>query len=587
MWAYPKTVDRKQMETLRYVVLANGLLLVVSVAYYVLLRRETFFGANRLALWLGVVAALGLPLLTLPDWRPQPIKSAMQRTARVIVPRVLPAPPPADVTITMPNGQTYKAFGGRLPAPVGWSWQRVLLTLYGVVTLVLLSRLLIQLVSLSRLIGRSAHERYDDFVLVHSSGITSPFSFFGWVALNPDHHTSDELEQILRHERVHVCAWHSVDMLGAEVLSIIFWFNPAVYLFRHLLHQTLEFAADRAVLNEGVDPRTYQYNLVKVSLAGGGRVIGNTFSGSGLKQRIGMMNRQRSDWQAWFRYVTGFAMVLITAIGCHWSASVQHQYVSGKGDKLYALITPKTTSADLDTLRKVLAARDVLFSIDSLVRLPNSDISRISLSVQVPRPGHPITTTIGSLAGTSVIPSIGVSLIGKDCRVGAISESFPTRLQTLARREGTPLKTSTSAKADNTERVSGANSVFGLYRLFYRNDFLESSYFGLHSTGIRLTPAYHLDLYPEYENAVVLLDGNEINRRELNELPAIDLKKVVVFRGQAAVHRLGDERARPGLLLLYRYQNSEIGDKLVASPLLEEVYPTLFSRQIGDVYVHQ
>ncbi len=46
------------METLRYLVLANGLLVVVSVAYYVLLRRETFFGANRLALWLGLTAAV-------------------------------------------------------------------------------------------------------------------------------------------------------------------------------------------------------------------------------------------------------------------------------------------------------------------------------------------------------------------------------------------------------------------------------------------------------------------------------------------------------------------------------------------------
>ena len=34
------------METLRYVVLVNGLLAALSVAYYVLLRRETFFGAN-------------------------------------------------------------------------------------------------------------------------------------------------------------------------------------------------------------------------------------------------------------------------------------------------------------------------------------------------------------------------------------------------------------------------------------------------------------------------------------------------------------------------------------------------------------
>lgn len=285
------------METLRYVVLANGLLLVVSVAYYVLLRRETFFGANRLALWLGVVAALVLPLLTLPDWRPQPIKNVMSRTARVIVPHVLPGPnsPRAEVTIEMPNGRTYPAFGGQLPASISWSWQRIAVALYGLVTVGLLIRLLVQLISLRRLIVRSDHEPYTDFILVRNPTIASPFSFFRWVVLNPDNHATDELEQILRHERVHVRARHSADMLGAEVLCIFLWFNPAVYLFRHLLHQTLEFAADRAVLNEGIDARAYQYNLVKVSLAGSRVGLANHFSHSPLKRRIARLTKPASS----------------------------------------------------------------------------------------------------------------------------------------------------------------------------------------------------------------------------------------------------------------------------------------------------
>ncbi|RYF55235.1 MAG: peptidase M56 BlaR1, partial [Cytophagaceae bacterium] len=90
------------METLRYVVLVNGLLAVVSVAFYLLLRRETFFYTNRLVLWLGVAGSLLLPLFDLPDWRPQPIRTAMQQTAQVLVPKIVADPiyPQADVTIT-------------------------------------------------------------------------------------------------------------------------------------------------------------------------------------------------------------------------------------------------------------------------------------------------------------------------------------------------------------------------------------------------------------------------------------------------------------------------------------------------------
>ena len=238
----------------------------------------------------------------------------MQRTAQVIVPRVLPGPPASqpDVTITFPNGRTYPASANQLAAP-GWSWQQGLIGLYVVVLLLLLGRFVVRLRSLMRLIRRSAWEPYDDFTLVRNAGVTSPFSFFGWVVLNPDHHAPDELEQILRHERVHVRARHSADMIGAELVSIVFWFNPAAHLFRQLVHQTLEFSADRAVLAEGIDAKAYQRNLVKVSLSAGQSAITNHFSKSQLKSRIVMLNKQESLQSTWLKYPVLFIAALLVA----------------------------------------------------------------------------------------------------------------------------------------------------------------------------------------------------------------------------------------------------------------------------------
>jgi beta-lactamase regulating signal transducer with metallopeptidase domain len=319
------------METLRYVLLANGLLAVVSIAYYVLLRRETFFGANRLALWLGLAASLVLPLLEIPDWRPEPVRAVMQRTARVIVPRVLPNPPIAqsEVTITYSNGQTYPAFSRQQEAvhalPAVWRW---LVGLYVAGALFLLIRFGIRLASLVQLIRRSTHEHYTGFTLARNESITSPFSFFNWVVLNPDYHEPDELKQILRHERVHVRERHSLDMVGAEFLCIILWFNPAAYLFRYLLHQTLEFSADRAVLAEGVDAKTYQYNLVKVSLSTGRSSLTNHFSKSQLTSRIRMLNRQESTQYTWLKYpVIGIATLTVVATFARPTVQTIKQYV--------------------------------------------------------------------------------------------------------------------------------------------------------------------------------------------------------------------------------------------------------------------
>lgn len=302
------------METLRYVVLVNALLAVVSFAYYVLLRRETFFRTNRLVLWMGIVATLLLPLLELPDWRPQPVRTVMHRTAQVIVPKILSrvGPSKPEVTITFPNQRTYPAFQQKADG-IRWSWPMLVLLVYAGVALVLLIRLGVQLNSLRRLIRQSVHESYGDFTLVRNEAVTSPFSFFSWVVLNPDIHASDELEQILRHERVHVRERHSLDMLGAELVCIVFWFNPAAYLFRFLLHQTLEFSADQTVLAEGVDLRAYQYNLVKVSLSAGQSAITNHFSRSQLKSRISMLNKPASPKTTWLKYPVFFIAALTVA----------------------------------------------------------------------------------------------------------------------------------------------------------------------------------------------------------------------------------------------------------------------------------
>lgn len=565
------------METLRYVVLANGLLAVVSIAFYGLLRRETFFGANRLALWLGLTASLVLPLLELPDWRPQPVRAVMHRTARAIVPKLLPGPPalPPDVTITFPNGRTYPAFS-RQSIAADWSWQRGLLSLYAAVLLALLIRFGVRLWSLLRLIRRSAQEPYDDFTLVRNEDVTSPFSFFGWVVLNPGHHAPDELEQILRHERVHVRAWHSVDMVAVELVSIVFWFNPAAYLFRQLVHQTLEFSADRAVLAEGIDAKAYQYNLVKVSLSAGQSGLTNHFSHSSLRHRIGMINRRRSGQLAWGRYVLLALITIDIAFACQFIRSgASHRYIEQRGDDFYSLITTQTSDRDLDTLRRELSQRNIGLDVSDLSRLPDGRIQRITVRLNVPKPGHLIDVSVGSPLGRSPIPAIGLHCDEKGCRLGFVSDQFPNRLQQVATRESTQFPD--ESLSETTHLINDANSVFGLYRVYFRNDFLESNFFGLRSTGVRMTSDFHLDLYPEYRNAVVFLDGQEISSDELGRFHAIDLKKVVVFNGKAAIIRLGDERAKNGLILIFRLKNIAIRDRYAATTLLKEVYPQLFT----------
>lgn len=302
----------------------------------------------------------------------------------------------------------------------------------------------------------------------------------------------------------------------------------------------------------------------------------NHFSQPSLRHRIGMMNRRRSRNSAWGRYISLLFITFSVAFACQFARSgPSHRYIEQRGNDFFGLITSQTSDRDLDTLRQELSRRTISLDISELDRLPDGRIQRITVTLKVPKPGHLINVAVGSPLGQSSILAVGLHCDEKDCRLGSVSDQFPDRLQQIAIRESVLVLA--SGHSETTHLISDANSMFGLYRVYFRNDFLESTYFGLRSTGVRMTSDFHLDVYPQYRNAVVFIDGREVNHDELRRFHAIDLKKVVVFDGKAAIMRLGDERAKNGLILISRLKNIAIRDKYAATPLLEAIYPQLFT----------
>ncbi len=77
-------------------------------------------------------------------------------------------------------------------------------------------------------------------------------------------HSGEDLEEIIRHEFVHVKQKHTIDIMWCELLCMLNWFNPFVWMLRHNVKQNLEFIADNKVLQSGLDRKEYQYLLLKV-----------------------------------------------------------------------------------------------------------------------------------------------------------------------------------------------------------------------------------------------------------------------------------------------------------------------------------
>jgi Zn-dependent protease with chaperone function len=66
-----------------------------------------------------------------------------------------------------------------------------------------------------------------------------PFSFGNSIFINRQLHSEDELREIIRHEFVHVKQKHTADILWAELLCMLNWYNPFAWALKNAMRQNL------------------------------------------------------------------------------------------------------------------------------------------------------------------------------------------------------------------------------------------------------------------------------------------------------------------------------------------------------------
>jgi bla regulator protein blaR1 len=121
---------------------------------------------------------------------------------------------------------------------------------------------------------------------------TSSFSFLSYIFI-PKAEYKSELHPaaILEHELCHVKQGHSIDIILAEVISILFWFNPTIYLVKRSICLNHEFLADQYVLKRNTDPIDYSLLLIKYVEAHAYNILVSSFNFSFIKKRFIMITK--------------------------------------------------------------------------------------------------------------------------------------------------------------------------------------------------------------------------------------------------------------------------------------------------------
>ena len=318
-----------------YLLQVNVGLILFYALYKLVCTRDTFFRSRRFILIVSLVLPFILPFIDVREWLES--RDRMIMLTHFDYSAVLP-----EIVVGSEVAET----GSRVFVLSEWIGY---LYLAGVV--VLLVRLAVQAFSLYRLIVRMPEKEINGVRVKCLNDPSGPFSFFGWIFMNPAAVKEDEISEILTHEMAHVKQHHSVDVFLAEMVSICCWMNPFAWLLKREVRLNLEFLADRKVMEAGFATKSYQYHLL--GLAYNHKYgLSNNFNFSHLKQRIIMMNKKKSNGAGHIKYalfvLPAFALLVAGNISCSQDAS---QTEDAK-EEVVAPVSPEAKEAPADSTAK-------------------------------------------------------------------------------------------------------------------------------------------------------------------------------------------------------------------------------------------
>ena len=277
---------------------------VLWLVYRFLFRNSNRLYFNRFFLLTSMLLALAMPLLGLLSGIEVPqmatlkqnMFNGMMLNEVIVTPDGQPVLPEVTVTTdaTPSRFSVWQVIGG--------------IYLLGVVVMTLL--FLIKLGRLVALIIRSPKRKMNGFTAVFTGKEQGSFSFFRY-AFFPSENVDPD---IMRHEMSHIAHHHSLDILFVEVMMVLQWFNPFIYLYKKELQSLHEYQADRDVVATGVDKKNYMMLILQQCTAVDFSGMSNNFSLILTKKRIKMITKNEKAKGLWWRLLATLPVLAILLI---------------------------------------------------------------------------------------------------------------------------------------------------------------------------------------------------------------------------------------------------------------------------------
>jgi TonB family protein len=279
--------------------------------YYFFLRNKRFHSYNRFYLLSVLIISTLLPFAAIPA----PVIGEENDRLFSLLQLIQQAQWEPAVVVYAGANQQWQ--------PEYWYW--IVGLLYGGICAALLFRLTKSLLEILRITKKYPVQNIEQIAFYNTSEPGTPFSFFRSIFWNQTISLeSKEGQQIFRHEWFHVQQKHSWDILFAELVQIVFFFNPFFYLAKKEIKTIHEFLADNYAI-DGNNKQAYALLLVLRAIEQKKQSISHPFFHHSIKRRIAMIIQFKNTRYHYFSKI--MALPLFFILFCAFAVKWSHQNV--------------------------------------------------------------------------------------------------------------------------------------------------------------------------------------------------------------------------------------------------------------------
>lgn len=263
---------------IHYILQTLAFQLLFLLVYDLFLKRETFFNYNRLYLIVAPIVSFILPFIKINALREQiPADYIVQLPAVLLGGTSVSSETSTIMTMASESISMLQI--------VVWIWMAGV-----VVSIFIFGIKLFRIIKLKQLGIKKSCDGIPFFELPQTD---TAFTFVKTIFVGAELSATQQ-KNILLHEQVHVKENHFADLLFFELLRIVCWFNPLVYIFQQRVSLLQEYKADAVVMKQQSKQEYYQNLLAQVFSVEYISFINTFFNHSLLKKRIIMLQKTKS-----------------------------------------------------------------------------------------------------------------------------------------------------------------------------------------------------------------------------------------------------------------------------------------------------